>query len=135
MTKRKRMEYSSYIFANVNIHFSCVTKIRIFKNVNIRRKADHNICSNLLEKHFRQLKLYSNSQSWLVRSCYHIGIFLEKNVAVHIFARVPFPGLTTRALITRENVCTRKQVLVRNLRLYLATKSKNWVIYYEERLM
>ena len=32
----------------MNTHFSCVTKIRIFKNVNIRRKADHNLCSNLL---------------------------------------------------------------------------------------
>ena len=55
--------YSSYIFANMNTNFNHVTKIRIFKNVNTRKKTDHSFYSKLLEKHFRQFKLYSNSQS------------------------------------------------------------------------
>ena len=41
-------------------HLSHVTKRRIFKTLNLRRKADRNFRSNLLENHFRHLKLYSN---------------------------------------------------------------------------
>ena len=44
----------------LNRHFSHVTKIRIFKNLNLRKKADHSFCGNFLKSHFRHLKLYSN---------------------------------------------------------------------------
>ena len=44
-------------------HFSHVTKSRIFKNLNFRKKADRNFCRTFLKHHFRHLKLYSNSPS------------------------------------------------------------------------
>ena len=50
--------YCKKIFGPSTRHFSQVTKSRIFKNLNLRRKADCNFRGNLLEKHFRHLKLY-----------------------------------------------------------------------------
>ena len=43
-------------------HYSHVTKNRIFKNLNLRKKADRNLCGNFLNNHFRQLKLYQIPQ-------------------------------------------------------------------------
>ena len=42
-------------------HFSQITKSRIFKNLNLRRKSDWSFCSNMLGNHFRCLKLHLNS--------------------------------------------------------------------------
>ena len=42
-------------------HFIQATKNRIFKNLNLRKKAGRNFRGNLLKNHFRHLKLYSNS--------------------------------------------------------------------------
>ena len=41
----------------------------------IRKKADYNFCSNMLENHFRHLKLYSDPASWLTRSVCHMCTF------------------------------------------------------------
>ena len=46
-----------------NRHYSHVTKSRIFKNLNLRKKADRNFRGNFLKNHFRHLKLYSNPPS------------------------------------------------------------------------
>ena len=40
-------------------HFSHLIKSRIFKNLNLKRKADRNFRGNLPENHSRHLKLYS----------------------------------------------------------------------------
>ena len=44
-------------------HFIHVTKSRIFKGLNLRKKADRNFRDNFLKNHFRHLKLYSNRPS------------------------------------------------------------------------
>ena len=44
-------------------HFSHATKSRIFKNLNLRKKADLNFRGKFLKNHFRHLKLYSNPPS------------------------------------------------------------------------
>ena len=54
-------------------HFSHVTESRIFKNCNLRKKADRNFRDYFLKNHFRLLRLYSNPTSWLARSCCHMG--------------------------------------------------------------
>ena len=46
-----------------NRHFSHVTKSHIFKNLNLRKKADRNFCGTFLKNRFRHLKLYSNPPS------------------------------------------------------------------------
>ena len=40
-----------------------MNKSRIFENLDLRRKADRDFCDNLLENHFRHLKLYSDLPS------------------------------------------------------------------------
>ena len=60
-------------------HFSHVTKSRIFKNLNLREKADRNFCRTFLKNCFRHLKLYSNPPSWLARDCCHLGTFWKTN--------------------------------------------------------
>ena len=62
-------------FQVLNRPFSHVSKRRIFKNLNLRKKADRNFRGNFLKNHFRHLKLYSNSPSWLTRSRCHMGTF------------------------------------------------------------
>lgn len=56
-------------------HFSQITKSRIFKNLNLRRKSDWSFCSNMLGNHFRCLKLHLNSWSWLTLSHCPMGTF------------------------------------------------------------
>ena len=59
-------------WANIR-HFSHVTESRIFKNCNLRKKADRNFRDYFLKNHFRHMRLYSNPTSWLARSCCHMG--------------------------------------------------------------
>ena len=54
-------------------HFSHVTKSRIFKNLNLRKRANRNFHGNFLKNHFRHLKLHSNPPSWLARSRCDMG--------------------------------------------------------------
>ena len=56
-------------------HFSHVTKSRIFKNLNLRKKADRNFRGNFLKNHLSHLKFYSDLPSWLDRSRCHMGTF------------------------------------------------------------
>ena len=64
--------HKTYMFINSR-HFSHVTKSRISKNLNLRKKADRSFCGNFLKNHFRDLKLYSNPPGLLVRSRCHMG--------------------------------------------------------------
>ena len=61
-----RLSNLVHFYANLDTfirHFSRVTKGRIFKNLNLRRKADRNFRGIFLKKRFRHLKLYSNPPS------------------------------------------------------------------------
>ena len=60
---------------NLFRHVSHVTKSRIFKNLNLRKKSDHNFRSTFLKNRFRHPKLYSNPPSWFVRSRCHMSAF------------------------------------------------------------
>ena len=44
-------------------HFSNMTKSRIFKNLDLREKADRNFHRTFLKNRFRHLKLYTNPPS------------------------------------------------------------------------
>ena len=81
-----------FITKNVNgRHFSHVTKSRIFKNLNLRKKADRNFRGTFLKNRFRHLKLYSNPPSWLARSRWHIGTFWKiKDWSSHFWESQPF---------------------------------------------
>ena len=49
--------------AGVSRYFCHVTKSRIFKNLNLTKKADRNFRRTFLKNRFRHLKLYSNPPS------------------------------------------------------------------------
>ena len=73
---------SKYVRKNPNClsrHFCLVTKSRIFKNLNLRRRSNCNVPGKLLQNHFRHLQLWSNPESWLARSCCHLGNFRKTN--------------------------------------------------------
>ena len=72
-------------------HFSHVTKSRIFKNLNLRKKADRNFRGTFLKNCFRQLKLCSNPPSWLTRSRCHMCTFRKiKDWSSHFRENQPF---------------------------------------------
>ena len=72
-------------------HFNHVTKSRIFKNLNLRKKTDRNFRGTFLKNRFRHLKLYSNPPSWLARSRCHMGTFWKTNDwSSHFWESQPF---------------------------------------------
>ena len=72
-------------------HISHVTKSPIFKNLNLRKKADRNFRRTFLKNRFRHLKFYSNPPSWLARGRCHMGIFCKtKDWSSHIWEGQPF---------------------------------------------
>ena len=76
---------------NFTGQFSYVTKSRIFKNRNLRRKADRHFRGSLLKNHFRHLKFYSNPPSLLARSRCHMSAFWKtKGWSSHFWEGQPF---------------------------------------------
>ena len=72
-------------------HLSHVTKSRIFKNLNLRKKANRNFRRTLLKNRFRHLKLYSNATSRLARGRCHMGTFWKrKDWSSHLWQGQPF---------------------------------------------
>ena len=79
-------------------HFSHVTKSGIFKNLNLRKKADRNFRSTFLKNRFRHLKLYSNPSRWLARSRCHMGKDKRKKFILKD-KRLKFTFLTFQVLV------------------------------------
>ena len=83
--------FENVIFFTTTRHFSHMTKSRIFKNLNLRKKADRNFRGTFLKNRFRHLNLYSNSPSWLARSRCHMGTFWKtKDWSSHFWESQPF---------------------------------------------
>ena len=80
-----------YFWCTFSRHFSHVIKSRIFKNLNLREKADRNFRPTFLKNRFRHLKLYSNTQRWLARGCCHMGtVWKTKYWSSHFWEGQPF---------------------------------------------
>ena len=107
-------------------HFSHATKSRIFKNLNLRKKADLNFRGKFLKNHFRHLKLYSNPPSWLARSRCHMGTFWKTK---DISERANLSGFGTWNFTAKEDLNPPKQVFVLNLRLWPTQKPKIWSFF------
>ena len=108
-------------------HFSHVSKSRIFKNLNIRRKADRDFRGKLLVNHFRHLKLHSNPPSWLARSCCHMGTFWKtKDWCSHFWEGQPvrFWYKEVHHQRTLKSMKTGISQVYLNLRLWPDQKSK-----------
>ena len=95
------------------------------KNFYLRRKGDYSSRDNLLENHFRHLKLYLNPPSWLARSHCHMCIFWKaKGWSFEDWRLAYLSGFTTREFTAKEDLNPTKQVFLLNLRLRLAQKPK-----------
>ena len=103
-------------------HFSHVVKSRIFKNLNLKRKAVRNFRGNLLKSHFRHLNSYSNLRSWLTRGRWHMSNFSKTKVEVHIFEMANFSGFATWEFTAKGDLNPWKQVFLLNLRPWHAQK-------------
>ena len=108
-----------------------MTRTHTFKNLNLRRKAYHNLTPNLQENHFRYLKFYSNPPSLLARSHCHVirTPFETQKVEVHIFDRAKLCCRFCFA-VTKEDLHPRKLVFLLNLRLRPTQKPKIWSVFY-----
>ena len=93
-----------------------VTTSYIFKNLNLRKKADHNFRCVFLKNRFRRLKLYSNLPSWLAGSRYHMRIFWKtKDWSSHFWESQPFKFWYVEVHCQRRLKWT-KQILLLNFR-------------------
>ena len=110
-----------------------MNKRLIFKNLNLRKKADCNFHGNFLKNHFRHLKLYSNPPSWLAKSLCHMGTFWK--IEAHIFERANLSGFVTWKFTAKEDLNPWKQVFLLNLRLWPTQKSKIWSFFYGDRFI
>lgn len=109
--------YSSYIFANMNTNFNHVTKIRIFKNLDTRKKNRSQILQQVTGKAFQAIQIKFKFPKLIGYKLLSHGCFLENKMLQFTFLPVTFSGFATRVFITREDLSTWKQVLLRNLRL------------------
>ena len=113
-----------------NRHFSHVTKSRIFKSLNLRKKADRNFRSTFLKNHFRQLKLYQIPQADWPGVVVIWAPFERQKIEVHIFERANLSGFGTWKFTAKEDLNRRKQVFLLNFRPWPAQKPKIWSIFY-----
>ena len=110
-------------------HFSHVTKSRIFKNLNLREKADRNFRRTFLKNRFRHLKLYSNPSSWLARGCCHMDTFWKtKDWSSHFWESQPLRFWYVECRGQRR-LKLKKQVFLLNFRPWPAQKPKIWSIF------
>ena len=111
-----------------NRYFSHMTKSRIFKSLNLRRKADRSLCHNLLEKHFRHLKLYSNPQAdWPKVLVIWVLFERQKVDEVYIFERASLSGFASWKFTMKE-----KQVFL--LKTLACPETKNLVYFLRENV-
>ena len=101
-----------------------MTKSRVLKNLNLRKKADRNFGRIFLKNHFRHLKLY-----WLEVAVIWAPLERRK-IEVQIFERTNLPGFGTWNFTAKENLNRRKQVFLLNFRPWPAQKPKIWSIFY-----
>ena len=128
----------TYLFRIIYRHFSHVTKSRVFKNLNLRRKADRNFRGNMLKNHFRQLKFYSNLPSWLASNLCHMSAFWKtKGWSSNFWEGQPFRfcdmGVLLLLLVLLCDMGLL-QVFLFNLRLWLAQEPKLWSFFYGKSL-
>ena len=107
--------------ATIIRQFSHITKSRIFKDLDLRKKVDCNFRGDFWKSHFKHLTLYSNPPGWMGRSCCHMGtLWMTKDWILRFWDSQPFKFWYVKVHRQRRLI-PPKQVFVLNLRL-LATQ-------------
>ena len=89
-----------------NRHFSHVTKSRIFKNFNLRKRIDRNFCPTFLKKPFQAPKIIIiqiPQADWLEVVVRWVP-FERRKIEVHIFERANLSGFGTRNFSAKEDL-------------------------------
>ena len=134
----KECDFQDYVFKESCCckHFSHVTKGRIFKNLNLRRKTDRNFPGYFQKNHFRHLKFNSNSPSWLARNCCHMSAFWKtKDWSSHFWEGQTFRFCYVGVHRERRLKSTKTSISTFNLRLWPAQKPKIWSILYGKKFI
>ena len=111
-------------------HFSHVTKSRIFKNLNLRKKADRNFRRSLLKNRFRHLNYIQMPLADWLEAAAIWAPFERGKIEVHIFERANLSGLGTWNFTAKEDLIRVKQVFLPDFRAWPAQKPKIWSIFY-----
>ena len=110
--------------------FSHVTKSHIFKNINLRKKADRNFRRTFLKHRYRHLKFYWNPPSWLARCrCHMDTLWKTKDWTSHFWEAQPF-RIWYVEFHHQEDLNGQRQVFLLNFRPWPAQKPNNWSISY-----
>ena len=112
-----------------------MTKSRIFKNRNLRKKADRNFRGTFLKNHFRRLNCIQIPQAdWpgVVVIC---APFERQKIEVHIFETANLSGFGTWKFIAKEDLNRQKQVFLHNCKPWLIQKPKIWSISYGKKFI
>ena len=120
---------------NMSRHFSHVTKSRIFKYLDLRKKTNRNFCGIFLKNRFRHLKLYSNSPKLISQELLSYGSFERQKIEVHIFERANLASFGTGKFSAKEDLNRQKQVFLHTFRLWPAQKPKIWSIFYGKKFI
>ena len=81
-----------------------LAKSRIFKNLNLRAKADHNFRRNLLENCIRHLNYIQILQAYWPKVDVIWAPFEKQKAEVYIFERANFSGYAKWKFTTQEDV-------------------------------
>ena len=100
-----------------NRHFSHVTKSRIFKSLNLRKKADRNFRSTFLKNGFRHLNYIQITQADWPGAMVIWAPFARQKIEVHIIERANLSGFGTWKFTAKEDLNQRKQVFLLILNL------------------
>ena len=112
-----------------NRHFSHVTKSRIFKSLNLRKKADRNFRSTFLKNGFRHLNYIQITQADWPGAMVIWAPFARQKIEVHIIERANLSGFGTWKFTAKEDLNRQRQVFLLNFRPWLAQKHKIWSIF------
>ena len=118
--------------------FSLMSKSHIFKNLNLRKKADYNFRGTFLRNRFSHQKLYSNLTSWLARCRCHMGTFWKTkdwSFERAIFERARPSCFGTWKFTTREDLNQPKQVFILKFIPWTTQKPKIWSIFYGKNVI
>ena len=93
-----------------------MTKSRIFKNLNLRKKADRNFRGFLLKNRFSHQNFIHITQADWPGVVVIWTPFERQKIEVHIFERANLSGFVTWKFSAKENLNRQKQVFFHNFR-------------------
>ena len=113
-------------------YFSHLTKNCVFRNLDLKRKIDHNFAAISRETISGTKNCIQILQADWSEVVVIWAPFEGEKVKVHIFDMTNLAGFTTWEFTTKKELNPRKQTFLLNLMLRLTQKPKIWSIFYRK---